>query len=108
MTPAELELELAAARERYRKHLAADLDESPVGSPYWTGNVPAWNEELYSADLELLARSACDGDGDAADAERYQWLKSASGIWWDNNGFIAQMEGRLDAAIDAARKGVGG
>jgi hypothetical protein len=55
----------------------------------------------------LLARSACDGE----DGARYQWL--AANDWIDNfvmdtRGIEPRNKRTLDAAIDAARKGVGG
>lgn len=48
MTPVELEV----ARERYRKHLAANYAHE---SPYWD-----FDDSQKSIDMQLLARAACD------------------------------------------------
>jgi hypothetical protein len=63
---------------------------------------------------DLLARSACDGEGER-DAERYRWIAENADrvfakdmIWTWDEAKRGVRDTTLDAAIDAARKGVGG
>jgi hypothetical protein len=105
--------ELEEARERYRKHLARKQDkDSPYHTSYGKSFLAGtWRDDLIADDEALLARSACDGDG-----ERGQFLKQLlreARIHWYHDLDVpsaAALELKLvvDAAIDAARKGVRG
>jgi hypothetical protein len=97
------------ARERYKRHLARLGSDDWRDSPYWhvDGIGGFWHSDLMK-DQSLLARSACEAGEDGA---RYQWL--AANDWLDNfvmdtRGIEPRNKRTLDAAIDAARKGVRG
>jgi hypothetical protein len=112
--------ELDEARERYRKHLESG---SPGQSPYYHDSYlgPRISLSMFN-DLLKLARSACEaGEGDAKDAARYRMLRSqlVPHIVGDSHRhiYVASVEfydeqdisgDELDAAIDAAMKGVRG
>jgi hypothetical protein len=60
--------ELAAARERYRKHLAAKKEnDSPYHTSYGKSFLAGtWRDDLIADDEALLARSACEAGEDGA------------------------------------------
>jgi hypothetical protein len=132
------------ARERYKRHLAAKQSDKPEESPYYSisGLGRAWKHSYLEADMELLARSACDGE-DGSDAARYRDALLnlrryvACEGYSDGSGTMAVglaydgaiwgpavhpniqayelaeavekwLHSKIDAAIDAARKGVRG
>jgi hypothetical protein len=99
--------ELAAARERYRKHLAAKKEnDSPYHTSYGKSFLAGtWRDDLIADDEALLARSACDGDGER-DAARYRYVRETCYITFGGYGVKGDA---LDEAVDAAiaAKGAG-
>jgi hypothetical protein len=114
---------VSEARERYKRHLAAEKALTPSESPYYVdyGNAWWWRETLMGEDRELLARHASEErDGEVEvevelDAARYRMLRSqrVPHIVGDSHRhiYVASVEfydeqdicgDELDAAIDAA------
>lgn len=71
-----------------------------------TGMVPVKSSTLLKINAALVnAIAAQQPAGDVVmDAERYRWLRSTNGTWFDTEGMTPE---QIDALIDSARKAGG-